>query len=117
MLCEQVHIYGYGNGSCPQHCYHYYDCGETAGAAGVAQAAMFGSNPMATGGYHNFSAQARVLRRLASSGAIRAHWGTCDRTLGDAPAEYVNRKGGRKGRGRQRIRRAWGRASAGAEGR
>jgi hypothetical protein len=91
-LCDEVHIYGYGNGACPNHCYHYYDCGATAGAAGVAQRNMFGNDPRATGGYHNFSAQARVLRRLASSGAIHAHWGSCEPTLGDPPATSLNHK-------------------------
>ena len=115
-MCDQVHIYGYGNGSCPHHCYHYYDCGETAGSAGVAQAAMFGNDPLATGGYHNFSAQAMVLRRLASRGIVHAHWGTCERTLGNSPEGFVNRKGSHKtrpSRGTGRQRGAGGRGGGG----
>ena len=90
-LCGETHIYGFGNGSCPSQCYHYYDCGEVAGNQGVDQAKMFGNDPRVTGGYHNFSAQALVLRRLAASGALRAN----------PPPEYVNHKrprGKRKGR-------------------
>merc|ERR1712094_8448 len=65
--------------------------GESAGTAGVSQSAMFGDNPRATG-YHNFSAQARVLRKLASSGVIHAHWGSCERTFGEPPAAFLNHK-------------------------
>ena len=101
-LCGTTHIYGFGNGSCGQQCYHYYDCGETAGKLGVEQATMFGSDPKATGGYHNFSAQAAVLRRLTSSGDVVAHWGSCAPRHG-APADFVNRKRHRPGRrGRRR---------------
>ena len=101
-LCGEVHVYGYGNGSCLDACYHYYDCGETRGTAGVAQSVMFGGDPKATGGYHNFSAQALALRQLAENGAIHAHWGTCSPTLGDPPQAYLNRK---VGSGRARVRR------------
>lgn len=92
-LCGEVHIYGFGTPACPHQCYHYYDCGETAGNAGVQQGIMFGSGPRAvraTGGYHNFSAQAAVLQRLARSGAITADWGTCGPTTGDPPPEFRN---------------------------
>ena len=101
-LCGETHIYGFGNGSCPSQCYHYYDCGEVAGNQGVDQAKMFGNDPRVTGGYHNFSAQAVVLRRLAASGAVRAHWGSCTPGQANPPPEYVNHKkrprGKRKGR-------------------
>ena len=63
-LCGETHIYGFGNGSCPHACYHFYDCGETAGKLGVEQKQMFGDDPRATGGYHNFSAQAAVRARV-----------------------------------------------------
>ena len=36
-LCGQVHLYGFGNGSCEDACYHFYDCGPTAGSAGLKQ--------------------------------------------------------------------------------
>ena len=114
-LCEQVHIYGYGNGTCPRQCYHYYDCGENAGSAGVAQSVMFGDDPRATGGYHNFSAQASVLRRLARSGAIHAHWGTCEPTTGDPPStellnvKHATRAAATRGRAHRRRTRAHGR--------
>ena len=92
-LCEKVHIYGYGNGSCLSQCYHYYDCGETAEEGkGVAQSKMFAADSLASKGYHNFSAQATVLQQLASSGAIHPHWGTCEPSLGEPPAEFLNLK-------------------------
>lgn len=103
-LCDTTHIYGFGDGSCPHQCYHYYDCGETAGKLGVEQATMFGSDPKATGGYHNFSAQAAVLRRLAGSGAVVAHWGSCAPDH-RAPAETVNHKRPRRSRGKPKARR------------
>ena len=121
-LCDEVHVYGYGNGACPRQCYHYYDCGPTAGLAGVAQSIMFGDSstgsqpsPRATGGYHNFSAQARVLQRLASSGVIHAHWGSCEPTMGEPPADFVNRPRAPKQRqrgARRAHRRRSGRTAA-----
>lgn len=36
-MCGRVHLYGFGNGSCGDACYHYYDCGATAGRSGVNQ--------------------------------------------------------------------------------
>ena len=104
-LCGTTHIYGFGNGSCPHACYHYYDCGETAGKLGVEQSQMFGDDPKATGGYHNFSEQARVLRRLAARGTIVAHWGTCSRGEAGAPAELVNHKRERRHGARASRRR------------
>jgi hypothetical protein len=95
-LCGKTHIYGFGNGSCPHQCYHYYDCGETAGKQGVEQATMFGDDPKATGGYHNFTAQATVLRRLSRSGAVVANWGSCSPGAANPPAEAVNRKRARR---------------------
>ena len=74
-LCDRVHIYGFGNGSCPHQCYHYYDCGETAGKLGVQQAVMFGSDPRATGGYHNFSAQVGVRVRIGVRVGVGARVG------------------------------------------
>ena len=94
-MCGSTHIYGFGNGSCPAQCYHYYDCGETAGSGGVSQAAMFADSPKAvraTGGYHNFSAQASVLRQLASSGVLDADWGTCEPSTGNPPEAFLNRR-------------------------
>ena len=43
-LCGQVHLYGFGNGSCGDACYHYYDCGPTAGTSGANQS-RFLSDP------------------------------------------------------------------------
>ena len=71
-MCDEVHVYGFGNGSCMNLCYHYYECGPTATRQGHFM------RRRASRGYHNFGAQARVLRRMASTGEIRAHWGTCD---------------------------------------
>ena len=50
----------------------------------------FYTNVKASGGFHNFSAQARALHRLAREGAIVPHWGRCERNLGDAPERYLN---------------------------
>ena len=88
-LCGEVHLYGFGNGSCGDVCYHYYDCGPTAGKAGQATQATFLTSAAASGGFHNFSAQANALRRMAVAGQIIPHWGRCDRNLGDPPAGHL----------------------------
>jgi len=87
-LCGQVHLYGFGNGSCGDACYHYYDCGPTAGTSGANQS-RFLSDPRTSGGFHNFSAQAAVLQRMAQEGSIVPHWGRCDRNFGDPPADSL----------------------------
>lgn len=115
-LCDEVHLYGFGNGSCEDVCYHYYDCGPTAGSAGLNQS-DFLHNPRVSGGFHNFSAQADALQRMAREGKLVPHWGRCDRNLGDPPAEYLasttplvarprarRRGGGRGSRGRRMSR-------------
>lgn len=115
-LCGSVHLYGFSNGSCPAACYHYYDCGEARPGGGVAQSYMFGGDPGATGGYHNFSAQAAVLRRLAESGAVHAHWGTCGHSSGDPPdPALLNRRGGGS-RGAAALRTHRRRGSSRAKG-
>ena len=89
-----------------------YDCGETAAGripGGTRQSTFFGSDPRATGGYHNFSAQAGVLQRLVASGVVRAHWGTCEYSTGDAPPAFVNHAGGRGGGGGRAGGRHWAR--------
>ena len=104
-LCGETHVYGFGNGGCLSACYHYYDCGETRGSAGYNQTFFF-TNPKSSGGYHNFSAQAKVLKRLAAERVIVPHWGTCEQNHGDAPAEFVNRaqpSRPRIGRGRRKA--------------
>uniref|UniRef100_A0A7S0JCX0 Uncharacterized protein n=1 Tax=Calcidiscus leptoporus TaxID=127549 RepID=A0A7S0JCX0_9EUKA len=87
-MCGEVHLYGFGNGSCGDQCYHYYDCSTRRGAAPTSQAHFF-SNSKASGGFHNFSAQAQVLLRLTAEGKIWPYWGQCSRSFGNAPAEYV----------------------------
>ena len=102
-LCGTVHVYGFGNGSCGGQCYHYYDCG--ANADSRYNQSSFLHDARRSGGYHNFSAQARALLRMADAGEIVPHWGSCARTLGDPPAEFIVEK-------RQptapRRRRPWG---------
>ena len=53
----QVHLYGFGNGSCGAQCYHYYDCGPSSGSQAANQS-LFLNSVKASGGFHNFSAQA-----------------------------------------------------------
>ncbi|KAL1528998.1 hypothetical protein AB1Y20_010319 [Prymnesium parvum] len=101
-LCARVHVYGFGDGVCLAPCYHYYECGPTSGGAETNQSYFF-TDPRATGGYHNFSAQAKVLHRLAKEGVITVHWGSCHHSLGDAPEAYVNRP--RRARKRTQRRR------------
>ena len=114
-MCEKVHLFGFGNGSCGSACYHYYDCGPTAGTSGVDQE-KFLTDSRTSGGFHNFSAQANVLRTMASEGLFTPHWGNCERNLGGAPAAYHSSAGsvrpgthawrmGRGGRGSGRGRR------------
>jgi len=88
-LCGEVHLYGFGNGSCEDTCYHYYDCGPTAGSAGLNQS-QFLRDARTSGGFHNFSAQADVLLRMADERKLIPHWGRCDRNLGDPPESYLN---------------------------
>ena len=115
-LCGEVHIYGYGNGGCLQQCYHYYDCGETRGKAGVNQSVFF-TDPKSSGGYHNFSAQAQVLHELAAKRVVVPHWGTCAPSNGDPPAEYLNRPSSRgHGAHARRARRASGGGGGGGGG-
>ena len=109
-LCDRVKLFGFGNGSCVDSCYHYYDCGPTAGSGGVNQS-TFLTSVGASGGFHNFSAQAQVLLRMANQGAFEPYWGRCDRNLGDPPNGYFNSpdapravKGRRRGRGMGRGR-------------
>ena len=115
-LCGEVHLYGFGNGSCGDTCYHYYDCGPTAGTSGLNQS-TFLTDSRTSGGFHNFSAQANVLLNMARSGVFTPHWGNCVRNLGGAPSEYANTaersptlKKRRRGRGRGRGK---GRGKAG----
>lgn len=78
-VCNQTHIYGFGDGSsCPSTCYHYYEpCdGSRPEPTRHTQSEVFGSD--STGGMHNFSVQAAALLRLASAGEIVPHWGACD---------------------------------------
>ena len=118
-LCGEVHLYGFGNGSCGDTCYHYYDCGPTAGSSGTNQS-EFLTNPRTSGGFHNFSAQASVLLRMVSEGKIVPHWGRCDRNLGDAPSEYLSvhrpYRRGKRGGGRGRFVRGAGRGRGSGKG-
>ncbi len=116
-LCGAVHLYGFGNGSCGEQCYHYYDCGPTS--TNPTQTHFLedeklpdarGRLQSATGGFHNFSAQAVVLRGMVERGEVVAHWGRCDRNDGGPPLVggkpiylSVPRSRGRaRGRGRGR---------------
>ena len=105
-MCGEVKLFGFGNGSCHDTCYHYYDCGPTAGSAGVNQS-TFLTSPRASGGFHNFSAQAMVLRQMAAEGAFEPHWGNCARSLGNPPPGYANQPG-RAGRPRRHHRHGRG---------
>lgn len=89
-MCDEVHLYGFGNGSCGDVCYHYYDCVPDRKAVKQDE---FLSNTAASYGYHNFSAQALALRRMHREGDIHAHWGACQRSFGD-PADGVYRTAG-----------------------
>ena len=117
-LCGEVHLFGFGNGSCEDACYHYYDCGPTAGSAGVNQSTFLHS-AAASGGFHNFSAQATVLRQMAADGEIIPHWGRCARNLGEPPEGYANKPGRprRPRRGRGGGGRGGGRGGGGGGGR
>lgn len=88
-MCDNVHLFGFGNGSCGNACYHYYDCGKAAGLSGVTQA-KFLTDSQASGGFHNFSAQASVLTTMAKAKVFTAHWGKCERNFGGAPDSYLN---------------------------
>ena len=117
-MCGRVHLYGFGNGSCGDQCYHYYDCGATAGSAGVNQS-QFLESASASGGFHNFSAQASVLLRMVAERQLTAHWGRCDRNFGNAPANYVNAADARAARrpaGGRRGRRGRGGGGGGGGG-
>jgi hypothetical protein len=122
-MCGQVHLYGFGNGTCGRQCYHFYECVPAAatadghGAAGAAFADQqkFLDDAGATGGFHNFSAQALALLRMVSRNQVVAHWGTCAPNDGGAPEAFRNlgpSKRGRAGGGRGR-RRARSQGSAG----
>ena len=71
-ICGSVHLYGFGNGSCGDSCYHYYDCGPTAGSAGIKQSKIL-TDPRTSGGFHNFSAQAVCTCACASSCVWHVH--------------------------------------------
>jgi hypothetical protein len=58
-MCGEVHLYGFGNGTCGRQCYHFYEC--AAGAAAFADQQKFLDDAGATGGFHNFSAQVRLF--------------------------------------------------------
>ena len=40
----------------------------------------FLNDAAASGNYHNFSAQALVLRQMVANEEVVAHWGSCDET-------------------------------------
>ena len=88
-MCDKLELFGFGNGSCGDACYHYYDCGPTAGSSGVNQS-NFLNNKESSGGFHNFSAQATVLQRMAAERLFNPHWGNCERNLGGAPDGFRN---------------------------
>ena len=115
-LCDKVHIYGFANGACQDACYHFHECGPAA--SHETNQSNFYTNVKASGGFHNFSAQARALHRLAREGAIVPHWGRCERNLGDAPERYLNhgtpaaaypRRRGKRGGGKRGGRGGGGR--------
>ena len=87
-MCDSIDLYGFGNGSCPGQCYHYYDCGPASGGGG--HQSNFLTNVKASGGFHNFSAQARALHRMARNGIFTPHWGRCEANLGDPPSGFIN---------------------------
>ena len=65
-LCANVTLYGFADGSCAKRCYHYYSCK-------YRERQYFANHTAASEGYHDFTAQARVLRALnASSSSL--HW-------------------------------------------
>lgn len=116
-MCGEVHLYGFGNGTCGRQCYHYYECmpeaqtGRSGRFSGLADQQKFLDDKGATGGFHNFSAQALALMQMIREGAVIPHWGTCEPNTGGAPAIYLNtgarnyRAGKRGGRGRGRGKR------------
>ena len=87
-MCDSIDLYGFGNGSCPGQCYHYYDCGPASGGGG--NQSNFLNNVKASGGFHNFSAQARALHQMARNGIFTPHWGRCEANLGDPPSGFIN---------------------------
>ena len=66
---HQVHLYGFGNGSCGDQCYHYYDCGKRSEAMPAPSQQQFLVSSKASGGFHNFSAQVRDGTHEAVPGA------------------------------------------------
>jgi len=120
-MCGVVHLYGFGNGTCGRQCYHYYECPADGGAdgdkgRGFVDQQKFLDDEGATGGYHNFSAQALALVRMAERRQIVAHWGTCAPNGGGAPPEFRNPPGG-KGAGGRGGGRGDGRGRGGRSGR
>lgn len=81
-LCRKTHIYGFGNGSCPRTCYHYYEsCKKPLNSfeERPTQASVYrdlGESPPPKWP-HNFSGQAAALVEMAQAGDIEAHWGAC----------------------------------------
>lgn len=61
-LCATVRLFGFADGRCPQQCYHYYGRGRAAGC--YTEGHFFDADLRASGGFHDFLAQARELRRL-----------------------------------------------------
>ncbi|KAL1500354.1 hypothetical protein AB1Y20_013017 [Prymnesium parvum] len=108
-MCAETHVYGFGNGSCGDQCYHYYECAPKAPSP--TQSKFFGS-AKSSAGYHNFSAQANALLKMARAGEIIPHWGSCSRSFGDPPDGFAN-TGLRKAAGGGSTRRLRGRGKSG----
>ena len=91
--------------------------------SGVNQS-LFLTSSRASGGFHNFSAQATVLRRMATERLFTPHWGNCERNVtAGAPEAYLNSaerparaKGGGGGGGARRTRRGRGGSGGGKRG-
>jgi hypothetical protein len=106
-MCGRVHLYGFGNGSCVDTCYHYYECSAEAsartGSPVVTQRNFLqelgAKGKGATGGYHNFSAQAAVLRSMVAMGTVDAHWGRCDALAPAGPRNRGSAQAARRNRG------------------
>lgn len=79
-MCSTTRLYGFGNGDCRDQCYHYYeDCHSQGKTQMNGQSSAPNNEGAASNKWvmHNFTAQAKALRKLVSHGKLEARWGTC----------------------------------------
>lgn len=67
--CKMVRLFGFADGAVGSRCYHYYD-NLSDGSCRFTEAHFFDPSMIASSGYHDFDAQARVLRMLNVSSMV-----------------------------------------------